>query len=109
MAKKINPEKTTPFNVITFEPNSNKFEPYNVMRHLIMVYNDQKIKPVTFEECRKFIKDESQYQFWSRCEYEVILVDWPCKKTERKIDVHEQIMMNLDVITELFMKNIGLK
>ena len=109
MVKKINPEKATPFNVITFEPNSNKFEPYNVMRYLIGEYNDQKTKPATFDECRKFIKDKSQYQFWGRCEYEVILVDWPCQKTERKIDVHEQIMMNLDVITDLFMKNVGLK
>lgn len=107
MTKKINPENATPFNVITFEPNSCKFEPYNVMRHLIREYNNQKTKLVTFEECRKFIKDESMHQFWSRCEYEVVLADWPCQKTERKIDVHEQIMMNLDVITELFMKNIG--
>lgn len=109
MAKKINPEKVTPFNVIVFNPNTRKIEPYNVMLHLIRVYNDQKTKPVTFEECRKFIKDESRYQFWSRCEYEVILVDWPCQKTEHKMDVYEQIMMNLDVITEMFMKNIGLK
>lgn len=109
MAKKINPEKATPFNVIIFNPNSDKFEQYNVMLYLIGKYNNQKTKPVTFEECRKFIKNESQYQFWGRCEYEVILVDWPCQKTELKTDVHEQIMMNLDVITELFMKNVGLK
>lgn len=106
MAKKINPEKVTPFNVIIFNFNSNKFEPYNVMWHLINEYNDQKIKPVTFEECRNFIKDKSEHQFWSRCEYEVILVDWPCQKTKRKIDIYNQIMMNLDVITDLFMKQI---
>lgn len=109
MAKKINPEKATPFNVINFNFNADKFESYNVMPYLIDEYNDQKTKPVTFEECRKFIKDKSQYQFWGRCEYEVILVDWPRQKTEHKMDVHEQIMMNLDVITDLFMKNVGLK
>lgn len=106
MAKKINPEKVTPFNVIIFNFNSNEFEPYNVMWYLIDEYNDQKVKPVTFEECRKFIKDKSEYRFWGRCEYEVILVDWPCRKTERKIDVYNQILMNLDVITDLFMKQI---
>lgn len=109
MVKKINPEKATPFNVIIFNPNTDKFEPYNVMWYMIDVYNNQKTKPVTFEECRKFIEDESQYQFWGRCQYEIILVDWPCQKTEHKIDVHEQIMMNLDVVTNLFMKNVGLK
>lgn len=109
MTKKINPEKATPFNVIIFEPNSSKFESYNVMWYLINEYNSQRTKPVTFEECRKFVKSKSQYQFWGRCEYEVILVDWPCQKTEHKMDVHEQIMMNLDVITDLFMKNVELK
>ena len=52
----------------------------------------------------QFVKDESMYQFWSRCEYEIILVDWPCQQISKKIDVHQQIMMNIDIVTNLLME-----
>ena len=45
-----------------------------------------------FDEFKKFVKDESMYQFWSRCEYEILLVDWPCKKISEKWDIYKQIM-----------------
>lgn len=46
------------------------------------------------------------YQWWSRCEYEIILVDWPCQKKSEKWDVYKQVMMNIDIITEILMKNV---
>ena len=106
------------FNVIIHDFNRNKFVPYNVIPYFVNTFKDR-IKrheeypdcdywklPKTFNEFREFIKSESQYQFWSRCEYEIILVDWPCQKKEEKIDVHWQIMMNVDVITQLVMESI---
>ena len=47
------------------------------------------------------------YQFWARCEYEVILVDWPGQKVEKKIDVWNQIEMNLDIVTKIVMDSIN--
>lgn len=106
------------FNVINYDCNANKFIEYNIMTYLINAYNERIEKhkehpdsdyfnvPETFDEFKKFIKDESLYQFWSRCEYEIILVDWPCKKHEEKWDVYQQIMMNLDIITNILMENI---
>ena len=124
-----------PFNVINFNINTKKFEPYDIMPYLIDTYNDRVKRyhelnfkantsktqkkfdeyktaleywkiPKIFDEFKEFVIKESQYQFWSRCEYEIILVDWPSQKTEEKWDVYNQIMMNLDLITETLMKNV---
>lgn len=121
------------FNVINFNFNAKKFEAYDIIPYLVRKYNERvdtcneleedlkkatsehecnlytdSLKywkvPVTFDEFKKFVQQESQYQFWSRCEYEIILVDWPCQKTEEKWDVYDQIMMNLDIITQIVME-----
>lgn len=97
------------FNVINYDINKQKFEAYNVMPYLIECYKKEKKKPKTFEEFKQFVKEESMYQFWSRCEYETVLVDWPCQKHEEKWDVYDQILMNLDIITDIVMKECAKK
>lgn len=121
------------FNVINFNFNAKKFESYDVIPYFVRTYNDRVEKfheinfeasmsktqkefdeyknaleywkiPVSFHEFKKFIQDEARYQFWARCEYEIILVDWPCQKTEEKWDIYDQIMMNLDIITQIVME-----
>jgi hypothetical protein len=108
------------FNVIHYNINAKKFEAYDVIPYLVRAYNEQVEKhkefpndkywkvPVTFEEFKKFVQSESQYQFWSRCEYEIILSDWPPSNppVEEKWDVYDQIMMNLDIVTTLLIENI---
>ena len=129
------------FNVIICDFNTKKFKAYNIMPYLINAYHEKVEKhkkypddeywkvPETFEEFKKFVQRESQYQFWSRCEYEIILEPWPYVfapnegyDTSRendveawkehwkkhldscdKWDVYDQIMMNLNVITEILM------
>lgn len=94
------------FNVCIFEPNSKKFVYYDVMPYLKETYKKEKLKLKTFDEFKEFVIKESRYQFWSRCEYEIVLVDWPCQKIEKKIDIFDQIMMNVDLITKLLMDEI---
>jgi hypothetical protein len=103
---KIRPKS---FNTIVLDFNSNKFVPYDVMPYLVNEYDCAENKPSTFDEFKEFVQRNSMYQFWGRCEYEVVLHDWPCDKTEKKIDVHEQIMMNIDTVVDLFVQNIKLK
>ena len=40
---------------------------------------------------------------------EMIVKGWPVTKREIKLDVHEQIMMNLDLVTQVFINTIGWK
>lgn len=117
------------FNVIHYNFNSKEFEPYDVIPYFVRQYqgrvstcdelkaeldkatNEPQVNlyqdglkywkvPVTFDEFKEFVQRESAYQFWARCEYEIILVDWPCQKHEEKWDVYQQIMMNLDLVTK---------
>ena len=150
------------FNVIYYNFNSKEFEPYNVIPYFVREYqgridtrNELKSEldkatseteinlyrdalehwkvPATFEEFKQFVKVESLHQFWSRCEYEIVLGPWPYvsspsegydKSKENdldawkqhwkkhlescdKWDIHDQIMMNLDVITQLVIDSVN--
>lgn len=48
-----------------------------------------------FEEA---VKKSLMYNYWSKCEWELILDHWPHKNTakELKIDVYDQVILNWD-------------
>ena len=116
------------FNVLMWDFNRDEIEHYDVLPYFRNAFKERKTKskgkriqkimaenpdmkkyygvPATWEELKDFIKDESQYQFWSRCEYEMIVHGWPVRKNDYKIDVHEQIMMNIDTITDILYKEL---
>lgn len=94
------------FNVIIYDFNSKKMVPYDIIPYLVRCYDKSNDKPSTFEELKDFIIKESKYQWWSRCEYEIILSDWPNQDKEEKWDVYEQVMMNIDIITNIIFKEI---
>lgn len=94
------------FNVIIYNFNGGKFEPYDIMPYLRRSYYDEGEKPSNFEEFKNFILRKSTYQWWARCEYEIILTDWPSQKKFEKWDVHEQVKMNIDIITELLINDV---
>ena len=97
-----------PFNVI-YERNG-KFLPYDIMPYLVEQYKRiKRNKPKTYEEIEKFIKGTSMYQWWARCEYEILISDWPCQKYTEKWDIYKQILMNIDIIIDIFMENIRKK
>lgn len=98
------------FYVLTWDFNSDKIEHYDVLPYFRDRLEERIEKnkndeddyfkvPKSFNDFKKFVEDESMYQFWSRCEYEMIVHGWPVKRNDYKIDVHEQIMMNIDVIS----------
>lgn len=103
-------QKHTPFNVI-LEDNGT-FKAYDVMPYLMRCFNNKKNRKAGILESkdnfRDFVKYESMYMYWARCQYEIILSDWPCQKNHEKWDVYRQIMMNLDIVTDVLLKNLGL-
>ena len=105
--KKI--KKTTPFYVIKEDVNAKKFIKYDVMPYLIECYNETKkgLKPITFDEFKQFVKDKSMYMYWSRCQHEIVLKSLVAITEDTKVDIHWQILNNIDVITEILMKNVG--
>lgn len=106
----------TPFNVIVHGLNCKGVKAHDIMPYLIECYKETKKSkkawkktPETFEEFKKFVIDESRYMYWARCEWEIIVQDWPCRKVEDKIDVFWQIEMNINLVTRLLMENVGIK
>ena len=100
------------FFVLTWDFNTDRLTHYDVLpffRNKLKERNekyanseDYNIKPPkTYEELLQFIEMESLCQFWSRCEYEMIIHGWPVQKNDYKIDVHEQILMNIDTIANI--------
>lgn len=92
------------FNVIV--EDNGKFVPYNIIPYLVKRYNEADNKPESYDEFKEFVENESMYQWWSRCEYEIILMDWPGQSKAEKWDVHKQVMMNLDIITNTLITDI---
>ena len=46
------------------------------------------------------------YYYWAKCEWEVIVSDWPTSgKVEAKIDVYNQVMLNWDKFADYTWKN----
>lgn len=117
------------FNVLNWDFNRDQIEHYDVLPYFRRCYDERKKKakgkkiqkileenpdmkkyygvPATFDEFKQFITDESLYMFWSRCQYEMIVHGWPVRKNDYKIDIHEQVMMNLDVIAGILWEEIG--
>ena len=102
----------TSFNVINWNFNGDCIEHYDVMPYFYRCLDEEKkskkikISDISFEWLRDFIKNVSLYNFWARCEYECIIHGWPVQKNDYKLDIHEQVMMNLDVITKLMLEDI---
>lgn len=102
----------TPFYVINYDVNRHEFVKYDVMPYLVQCYREakkEKKQPPTFEEFKAFVEKESHYMYWARCQYEIVLQSWPCGDDEKKIDVHYQLMMNLNIVARILMENVGIK
>ena len=103
--------KSIPFNVIIDDVNAQEFKPYDVMPYFIRCYEETKKKnrPNTYNEFKEFVKGKSMYMYWGRCEWELVLKPWVGHSNERKVDVHWQLMHNLDLVTSILMLNLGFK
>jgi hypothetical protein len=92
------------FNVLIYNYSTRKVEPYDVIDYFVTAYNRLEEKPEDFE---KWVKNESLYQFWSRCQYELVVDSFPSSK-QVKIDVHYQIMLNFDLICGVLKKELNI-
>ena len=91
------------FYVLNWDHNKDMIEHYEVLPYFRDCWEKKpkSQRPENKEELKNFIQDNSRYMFWSRCEYEMICHGWPKKQDDYKIDIHEQIMMNIDIIVDI--------
>lgn len=91
------------FFVLYWNINTNSLDKLDVLSYL-----EEWIKkrPKTKSELEIRINRESINHFWCKCEWEMIISNWPKQDRTKKIDVHHQITLNLEVITELLWQNL---
>lgn len=94
-----------PFYVIDYNINAKKFEKYDIMEYLLDSYDLARPKPKP-KDIAEWVKRESVYHWWAKCEHEIILQDWPCGRVTEKWDKYAQIQMNFDLIVEVFKENL---
>ena len=81
---------------------------FNIMEPITYnIFNNHRVHedtPKLLKQCKdkKEFKDEFRdllrWQFWGRCQYEMILSSWPPSEKDKtyKLDVYEQCMLNFD-------------
>ena len=134
--------KKKEFKVLLMDFNRKEYEAYDVLPYFRNIWRGHrfnwdkdynKIPVKTKEQLKEWIIDWGRYQFWSRCEYEFLMGNWPFgsrRLTEDmkeflktnpdidnyddnvkfrniiirdrvKIDVFEQLMMNIDILVDI--------
>ena len=96
----------TQFNVLWWDFNKPNPGPYDILPYFRDMYNRCKKseRPTTKEQWITFITRHGRYMYWARCEYEIIISQWPPTDKSCKIDIWDQIQNNLDLIAEILMK-----
>lgn len=77
-----------------------------------LIGSNGKVEITTKDLFTKFIDIELKYYFWSRCQYEFIVIDWPYSKTIEdsnpvKVDVYQQLKPNIPIIVDLLWQDVS--
>lgn len=98
------------WNVYIEDFNNRCIKTYNIFDHrgfkedLLKIYNEYKDNK---DEFLIKLQKSLQYYYWSKCEWEIILSDWPPSKkfNDEKVSVYDQLVLNWDVFTEYVWNN----
>ena len=98
------------WNVYIENFNKKEITTYNIFTHYSFYKDLIKIKEKYGKKKSKFVEEVKKslmYYFWSKCEWEIILSDWPPseKFKDKKISVFDQVNLNLDKFIEYTWKN----
>lgn len=98
--------------------NTRRIEIYNIFDHASFkkdveeAYATCKTKDEFVEQLRKSL----MYYFWSKCEWEVVITDWPTHidsdyhlHTAEKIDVYDQVKLNWSVFVDYVWDTLTIK
>lgn len=52
------------------------------------------------------VRSELMYYFWSKCEWEIMITDWPRGEVEKKVDVFQQVEQNWEAFKEYLLDHL---
>lgn len=98
------------WNVFCENFNRKSIEVYNVFNHYGFLKDCIEIAQKLSDDEENFkdqIKRSLMYFFWSKCEWEIILSDWPPSKkfNDKKVSVYDQIMLNWGIFIDYIWNN----
>ena len=84
--------------------NSKRIKVYNIFEHKDFMedcddaWEDYINEHRDFSKFKKDIESNLMYYFWSKCEWEIVLSDFPPSDSfqKKKIDVYQQVKINCD-------------
>ena len=99
------------WNVYIENINKREIEVYNIFKYGKLEKEFKNLKKKYKDNREKFeeeIKHQLMYRFWSKCEWEIILSDWPSSNrfNDKKIDVYGQIELNWDRFIDYIWNNL---
>lgn len=96
------------WNVFHEDVNQKKIYEYNIFEHWKFM-EDCVATFKRYKKDRNKIEEEIKrwlrYYFWCKCEHEIIITGFPNGKTERKVDIYTQILLNWDRFFEYIWDN----
>ena len=109
--------KDLSFYVLVKNINNGKVEPYNIMP---TIYNEiydgkklsKKFRVNSKELLKEFLTNTLKYYYWSKCEYEFIVINWPNRNDSIndnnpvKLDVYKQLVPNIPLLVDLLWNEV---
>ena len=91
--------------------NNNKIKIYDIFSCVAFsddIKKDYKKYKNNFELFSERVNIYLRYYFWSKCECEIILSNWPPSDSfeKEKIDIYDQVMLNWNVFIKYVWDNI---
>lgn len=94
--------------------NRKCIEKYNIFEHYSFLEDIKKAYKEAdgnFQLFENKVKSSLTYYFWSKCEWEIILSDWPPSPEKfgfkkEKVDVYSQVMLNWNIFINYVWDNI---
>lgn len=99
------------WNVVYHNINIDEIRIVNIFEHSGFKKDTETAleKCKTKEEFAETIRGDLFYRFGSKCEWEVLIKPWcgGSDKTEKKVDVYQQIMWNWDIFIDYLWESRG--
>lgn len=107
--KEFNTGAIKPIDVLEYIFDEILTERGAICKKHFFVYDDKTYKPIpikTKEQLAGRIRTILMYRFWSKCEWEMVIIDWPHRGTIKdsrplKVDVYDQLKPNMELIVDL--------
>lgn len=84
----------------------------SLSKSFYLIGSNGKVEITNKDLFTKFIDIELKYHFWSKCQYEFIVIDWPYSETVEssnpvKVDIYQQLKPNIPIIVDLLWQDVS--